>query len=169
MKSACTKLFHRVTALCLMAVGVWGCTPFTGVATTRITLTEAYVEQTGIAAIVGRVENKARDYGARCAQFEDPNFFLKCRYKQAPLDGEIDVLRANDGSFVLAVGSTATSLTPPSRADILAGTFVSNVHKDFEAWALDTVPQGSIVRAVRRYSELGTLDLRTGVLEVHSR
>lgn len=152
-----------------MAIGAWGCTPFTGVATTRITLSEEYVEQTGIAAIVGRVENKARDYGARCERFEDPNFFLKCRYRQAPLDGEIDVLRANDGAFVLAVGSTATSMTSPSRTDILAGTFVSDVHKGFEAWALETVSQGSIVRAVRRYSELGTLDLRTGVLEVHSR
>ncbi len=155
--------------LCIVAALATGCTPFTGVATTRIAVSEAFVAQTGATVLVQRVENRAQGYGATCSRFDDPNFFLKCRYSESPLAGEIDVLRANTGEFVLAVDTTVTSLTPSSKDEVLSGAFVSDIHKDFEVWALGSIPKADVTTALRRYGELGTLDLKTGMLVEASR
>ncbi|WP_299613804.1 hypothetical protein [uncultured Tateyamaria sp.] len=159
----------RILTACLAVLVIAGCAPGTTVATTRITLNDGYVVRTTEAALIRRVEARARQYGGTCTRLDDPKFFLKCRYRQSPIGGEIEVLRTSAGAFIVAVGSSATVAGPGSQDDVLAGAYVSDVHKDFEAWMLATTPGSAVVRAVRRYGELGLLNLVTGELEVTAR
>lgn len=158
------KTLSFVTAL-LLALLLPGCSQ--SIVSSSIVIDPGYLadgEEGEEGELVSQVYREAKRVGAECSLISKTRRYHLCLLQDR--SGEFSVGLNHQGDFGIWISSTVVHALPPTDDSVVRGKHLPEWHKTLEKWALNLVPETTVLAARRRYVGYGVVqDLKNADLQ----